>query len=333
MEWTADRLLEMARGYQAAAVLGAAADLNLFDALGAGPVSADDLSRQLGCDARGLTILLDALTALQLVLKHNDRYLLPPEAEPFLTRMGSQTIAGMARHQANCSRRWVQLARVVKTGQPAEREPSVQGAAGDLEAFIQAMNDVSSPVADEVIQAIQPLEFTRLVDIGGGSGTWTLAFLRACPSGTVALFDVPEVLPLAKRRVAAAGMLQRVELVPGDYLSTPFPPGADLMWASAVVHQNSREENRRLFRLAFQSLRPGGRMAVRDVLMDETRTRPVAGALFAVNMLVGTPRGGTFTFDELRDDLASAGFVKTTLARRDAGMNSVVVSEKPRGGR
>jgi hypothetical protein len=117
--------------------------------------------------------------------------------------------------------------------------------------------------------------------------------------------------------------------VAGDFLADRLPQGADLAWISAIVHQNSRAQNRALFANVFQALVPGGRVAIRDILMDEGRTRPVAGALFAINMLVATPGGGTFTFDELRQDLEAARFTRVTLARRDAGMNAIVQAHKP----
>lgn len=329
MNWTADGLLELARGYQPAAVLGAAADLELFSALAAEPLTAAALAAKLDCDARALTILLDALAALQLLVKQDGRYSLPPGAEALLTAAGSNSILAMTQHQGSCLRRWSGLARAVKTGRPVERIPGVRGEAGDQEAFIGAMHNVSVPVADQVIQAIQPLEFRHLLDVGGASGTWTLALLRACPSATATLFDLSEVLPMARRRLAESGMEERVTLVAGDFMADLLPAGADLAWVSAIVHQNSREQNRQLFAKVFQALQPAGRIAVRDILMDATRTQPAAGALFAVNMLVATEAGGTFTFDELRSDLEAAGFVRPAAVRNDDGMNSIVVAEKP----
>jgi hypothetical protein len=103
----------------------------------------------------------------------------------------------------------------------------------------------------------------------------------------------------------------------------------DLAWVSAIVHQNSRAQNRALFAKVFRALVPGGRIAIRDVLMAASRTKPVAGALFAVNMLVATEGGGTFTFDELREDLKTVGFARPTVLRRDVAMNSIVVAQKP----
>jgi hypothetical protein len=327
--WTAEDILALGRSYQGAAVLAAAADLDLFSALAPAPLGAADLSRTLECDLRGLIILLDALVGLRLLEKSGNHYALPASLNALLTPDGAQSILAMAQHQGRCFRYWAQLARVVKTGRAAERIPGVRGEAGDQEAFIGAMHNISAPSADQVIQAVQPLRFRHLLDIGGASGTWTIAFLRACPSAQATLFDLPHVIPMARRRLVAAGLDQRVKLVAGDFATDALPPGADLAWVSAIVHQNSRIQNRTLFTAIFAALAPDGRIAIRDILMEEDRTHPVAGALFAVNMLVATEGGGTFTFAELREDLVAAGFSEVALARQDEAMNAIVLAKKP----
>ncbi len=329
--WTSEKILALGRSYQAAAVLAAAADLDLFSALVSMPLSAAQLARKLACDLRALTILLDALVALRLLSKAGGDYAVAPGLDALLTPDGAQSVLAMAQHQGHCLRNWAQLARVVKTGRPAERTPGVRGEEGAQEAFIGAMHNISAPNADAVIRAVQPLQFRRLLDIGGASGTWTMAFLRACPLARATLFDLPHVIPMAQRRLAAAGLDQRVQLVAGDFTRDALPPGADLAWVSAIVHQNSRAQNRALFAKVFAALTPGGRIAIRDILMEADRTQPAAGALFAVNMLVATEGGGTFTFAELREDLEAEGFVEAAVARADEAMNAVVVARRPGG--
>lgn len=327
--WTAESLLDLSRAYQPAAVLAAAAELELFEALLPRPLAAQEVARRRDCDLRGMTILLDALAALQLVTKRDGRYGLRPDVAELLIPDSPRSVLAMAQHQANCLRRWAQLARVVRSGRPVRRAPGVRGVAGDAEAFIAAMHNISAPVADRVIRAVRPLRFQHLLDVGGASGTWTIAFLRACPEARATLLDLPHVIPMARRRLAAEGLIPRVRLVAGDFNRQPLPGGADLAWVSAIVHQNSRAENRALFARLFKALKPGGRVAIRDILMETSRTAPLAGALFAVNMLVATTGGGTFTFAELRQDLEAAGFRQVRLCRRDAGMNSVLVARKP----
>lgn len=324
-------MLELARSYQPAAVLAAAADLDLFTVLAVEPRGAVELAGRVGADLRGLTILLDALAGLGLLTKQAGRYEVPPDVAACLTAGGAESVLAMVQHQANCMRRWAQLAEAVKAGCPPERKPSVRGETGDCEAFIEAMHNVSAPVVAEVIQCLGPVPFQRLLDVGGASGTWTMAFLRAHPGTTAVLFDLPEVVPLARERLAQAGLASRVEFRAGDFMRDALPGGCDFAWVSAIVHQNSRADNRALFGHVFRALRPGGWIAIRDILMREDRTGPVGGALFAVNMLVGTAGGGTFTFEELREDLGAAGFGEIRVAREEEGMNSVVVARKPTG--
>jgi hypothetical protein len=327
--WSAEEILALGRSYQGAAVLAAAAELDLFSALSLAPLPAAELARTLQCDLRALTILLDALVALRLFEKRGGTYALPAGLNALLTHDGTQSVLAMAQHQAHCLRNWAQLARVIKTGRPAECSPGIRGEDGAQEAFIGAMHNISAPNADHVIRAVHPLQFLRLLDIGGASGTWTIAFLRACPSAQATLFDLPHVIPMARRRLAAVGLDQRVELISGDFTRDALPPGADLAWVSAIVHQNSRAQNRALFAKVCAALVPGGRIAIRDILMEADRTQPVAGALFAVNMLAATEGGGTFTFGELREDLETAGFAEVGLLRQDEAMNSIVVGKKP----
>lgn len=327
-QWTADEILELARSFQPACILAAAADFELFDALAAKPQTAAQVARRLKCDQRGITILLDALAALNLLTKRAGRYIVPTGVAKALTGTGADSVLAMVQHQANCLRRWVQLAKVIKTGRPAERTPSVRGERRDAAAFIGAMHAINAQVADEVVRDLQPLSFKKILDVGGASGTWTIAFLQANPSATGIIFDLPHVIPMAEKRLTAAGLRKRVTLVAGDFYKDRLPTGVDFAWVSAIVHQNSRHQNRQLFRKVYRALDKGGRIAIRDIVMEKSRTAPVSGALFAVNMLVGTDNGGTFTFAELQSDLKASGFVGAKIERLDEGMNTVVVAKK-----
>jgi len=142
------------------------------------------------------------------------------------------------------------------------------------------------------------------------------------------LFDLPDIIPLARQRLARAGLADRVTLVPGDYNRDELPGGADLAWLSAIAHQNSRQQNRSLYAKIHTALTHGGTLVIRDIVMEPSRTSPPAGALFAVNMLVNTEAGGTFTLAEYSEDLASAGFGRVELLHRDDAMNSLIRAVK-----
>ncbi len=286
------------------------------------------ISNKLETDLRATTVLLDALVALELLNKQNDKYSISPEVAEMLSENGKKSIIGGIRHQANCMRRWIQLPQVVKTGKPAQRTPSIRGESEDQAAFIQAMDNFSGPIADDLIRKIKPLNFSHLLDVGGASGTWTIAFLKAVPESKATIFDLPEVIPMAQKRIAEAGLTDRVTFVGGDLYKDELPKGADFVWLSAIAHMNSREQNQQLFTKIHSAMEKGGTLVLRDIVMEGSRTKPQAGALFAINMLVATEGGSTYTFDEYQMHLLNAGFSNVDFIYDDHSMNSLVRAKK-----
>jgi predicted O-methyltransferase YrrM len=179
------------------------------------------------------------------------------------------------------------------------------------------------------VGAINPGASRVLLDVGGGSGAYTLAFLQAVPEMRGTLFDRPAVVEMARERLSEAGVLNRVRLVSGDFYRDEFPPGHDLAFVSAIIHQNSPEQNLGLFLKVFRALVPGGRIVIRDHVMASDRTCPKDGAIFAVNMLVGTRGGTTYTYEDINDCLTKAGFIRVRLLRSGEHMDGLVEAFKP----
>ena len=327
-KWATEEIIAVVRGFQPACVLLAAADLNVFTILKTKPMSAKAVADKLEADTRAITILLDALAAMALLTKQNKEYSLSSDVAQLLTEDSSRSILPAIRHQANCLRRWVQLSQVIRNGQPAERILNIHSETEDLAAFIGAMDNFSTSVATDVISKLRNFNFCHLLDVGSASGTWTIEFLRAVPEAKATLFDLPEVIPMAKEHIAKAGLTDQVEFVEGDFYTDDMPAGADFIWLSAIAHQNSRQQNQELFSKLYTVLENGGKLVLRDVVMDESRTKPEGGALFAINMLVATEGGGTYTFDEFRMDLLNAGFANITLVQQDEFMNSLISAVK-----
>ncbi|MCE5266977.1 MAG: acetylserotonin O-methyltransferase [Planctomycetaceae bacterium] len=323
-----ERILGLMSGFRTSCVIGAAAELDLWTTLGDQCLSAIELAERLGCDRRAVTILLDAVAALGLLEKQDERYCVPEPLRGWLAADSEKTILPMLQHMGNLLRGWSQLGLVAKTGKPTARAPSIRGPEADRASFIAAMHSISGPMADDLVKRLGPLGFKHLLDVGGASGTWTLAFLRAAPSATATIFDLPDAIEQARERLAGTGLARRVTLVPGDFYANELPGNADFAWISAICHQHSRERNRELFRKVFAAIKPGGRIAIRDIVMAESRTEPLEGALFAINMLVNTESGGTFTLDEYAADLRAVGFQNPRLVIKDEAMSSVVAAEK-----
>ena len=319
-------ILELAGAFRGPCVLGAAAELDLWSVIGEQSLSAEEVAGRLHAALRGTQMLLDVLAALQVLTKEGQRYSVPPELRPLLTANTPQSILPMIHHSMNILRNWSQLAWTVKAGLPAPRQASIRGFDGDRAAFIAAMHVVSGPIADELVAKVGPLEFRHFLDVGGASGTWTIAFLRAVGGAKATIFDLPDAVQQARQRFAGTEFADRVAFAAGDFYRDELPAGADFAWVSAIIHQHDREDSRKLFR----ALVPGGRIAIRDIVMEPCRTRPLVGAMFAINMLANTDRGGTFTFAEIAEDLQAAGFQDAELRVRSDEMNSVVIATKPK---
>ncbi len=325
---TQDAILGLARAFMESRVLLSAVELDVFTPLANRAMGAGDVASALGSDLRGTTTLLDALVGIGLLEKERDLYRCPPAAAALLSREAPGSVVPMLMHSVALWRRWSALTDVVRHGKPAQ-PPEPERREKDREAFIGAMHTVGAPMAAEVVAAIRPGDAARLLDIGGASGTYTQAFLEACPAMRATIFDLPPVVEIARRRLGPTSAIDRITFVSGDFYRDELPRGHDLALLSAIIHQNDAEQNVELFRKVRRALEPGGRLVIRDHVMSPDHTRPTRGAIFAVNMLVGTQGGGTYSFEEIRSGLDAAGFTAVRLLRNDERMTGLVEGFTP----
>ncbi len=324
-----EAILKLARQFMESRILLSAAEMNLFTFLDERPSTAKDLACKLNADLRGLTILLDALAAMGLLSKQEGRYRCSPDAAPFLTDRSPRSLLPMILHAAHLWERWSCLTSIVKGRGASETAASSARPADELRAFIGAMHVVGTALAQKIAATVGPGTARNLIDIGGASGTYTIAFLQAAPEMKATLFDRPAVIEIARERLAEAEMLGRVRLTAGDFYGDELPGGHDLALLSAIIHQNSPEQNVKLFRKVLRSLLPGGRVIIRDHVMEPGRTAPRDGAIFAVNMLVNTAGGSTYTFEEIKNWLEEAGFSKVRLFKTGEHMDALIEAFKP----
>jgi len=324
---TEDSVLELARGFMASRVLLIAAELDLFTLLTPKPLTAEEIAAATKTRLREISILLDALSALGLLVKNDGSYRTEPSAIPLLSADASESILPMVLHMGTVWQNWSHITDIVR----GKATPSLKKGTLDEEncrAFIGAMHVVASKAAPAVVAAVNPGNARRLLDVGGGSGTYTLAFLEAAPAMQATLFDLPPVIEMARDRVRAAGMVGRVTFAAGDFYKDELPAGHDLALLSAIIHQNSPAQNEALYGKIYRALDSGGRIVVRDHVMSADRTQPPEGALFAVNMLAATEGGRTYTFDEIKSGLTAVGFTRINLIQTK-GMFSLVEGFKP----
>ncbi len=323
---TAQSIQQLARGFIQSRILITAAELDIFTLLSKEPLTLEAAARTSQLDLRGLRILLDALTALGFLDKQNEHYQTQSEITHLLSAESDTTILPMVLHAANQWKLWSHLTDRVC----GESNTDIQYDDSDeiAQTLVKAMHTVNASKAPAIIQQIQPDNASRLLDIGGGAGTYTQAFLQADPKMRATLFDLPTVTPIAEEQLRSANLSHRVNFITGDYLKDQLPQDYDLALLSAITHQHSPEENGVLYRNVHQALVSGGRIIIRGFVMDADKSNPLNGALFAVNMLAGTPGGRTYSYTETRAGLLDAGFTNVRLLSKTDDLFSLIDAVK-----
>lgn len=321
-------VMAVARAFMRSRIILTAAELDLFTIIDESSTSAEKIAERFGLDRRALERLLDSLAALGLLGKEGGAYSLTGESASYSSKHPASQLP-MLLHMNSLWGSWSDLTKVVKEGAGlgmSARKPM------DLDSrreFIGAMHVVGRTLSEEIAGSLDLSGWRKLLDIGGGSGTYTISLLKRNPELQAIVFDLKEVIEMARERLSAEGLLERVELIPGDFYTGDLPKGCDLALLSAIIHQNSPQQNLELYRKVYLSLSPGGMLLIRDHIMNEDRTRPPEGALFAINMLVNTRGGDTYTFEEVAQGLKQAGFVDPGLIRSGERMDCVVSAIKP----
>jgi (2Fe-2S) ferredoxin/ubiquinone/menaquinone biosynthesis C-methylase UbiE len=298
-----DELAQSIRGFQESRVILTALELDLFTAIQSGATAAQ-AAATAGTEARATEMLLHALASLDLVRKQGAVFHNAPVAARFLAA-GSPDSARMAMlHTARLWHRWSGLTECVRTGTTVpDDERGVDG----TEAFIAAMHNNARQRAAQLVQAVAAGAM-RMLDVGGGSGAYAIAFAQANPRLHAEVFDQPAVLAIAARHIREAGLEERVTTRVGDLRTDEFGGGYDLVLISAICHMLSEEENRDLLARVYRALVEGGRVAIQDFLLRADKTGPRAGALFSLNMLVNTRGGASYSEEEYTGWLREAGF-------------------------
>jgi len=326
-----DDLQQTINGFRESRVLLTAIELDTFTAVGDG-ADAPTVARRLGTDARATEALLNALVALGLLAKRDATFTNTPVAARYLADGAEHDSRAALMHTAHLWARWSTLTDCVRRGTSVTLDRASRRDAEWTEAFIAAMHKNARLRAPLVVRAVGLEGVRRVLDIGGGSGAYAIAFAQATPELTAEILDVASVVPIAQRHIDAAGLATRVRTRVGDLHDDRYGTGYDLVFVSAICHMNSPEENRAMFAKILAALAPSGRIVIQDFVLDADKTGPKTGALFALNMLVGTRAGSAYSEDEYAGWLREAGFAS---ARRVplAGPTDLLIAQRPQTGR
>jgi (2Fe-2S) ferredoxin/SAM-dependent methyltransferase/DNA-binding CsgD family transcriptional regulator len=298
---------QQVRAFRESRVVLTAIELDVFSHTGDGR-TADQIADKIGCDPRATEMLLNALTSLGLLEKKTGGFRNGPLAARYLAAGGKDDSRLGLMHTVHLWDRWTTLTECVRKGTSVTYKPMADRDDDRRRAFIGAMHKNASSRAAQVVAAVGVGGVRRLLDIGGGSGAYSIAFAQADPDLQATIFDLPPVLPLTEKYTAEAGLTGRIRFQAGDMNEDEFGNGYDLVLLCAICHMNSPEQNRSLFKKCLSALAPGGRLVIQDFILEPDKTAPRSGALFALNMLVATRVGSSYSRDEYMDWLTGAGF-------------------------
>jgi len=325
--------MQLMWGYAPPLILEAAIRHRIFDVLDNGAKTVEEVEEATGASARGLTAVMNALVGLDFLSKDTlARYALTPESAAFLVSSKPSFQGGMILH---CSEqlipKWLRLNEIVATGRPAEAVNQERVGGDFFHKFVEDIFPMSYGSAQKLAGVLdldgsgQPVS---VLDLATGSGVWGIALAQRSQRVRVRAVDWPEVIPVTRKTVARLGLMKRFQFVAGDLLTADFGCNHAVATLGHILHSEGEERSRALLRRTFGALGPGGTIAVAEFLVNDERTEPLTGLLFAVNMLVNTDNGDTYSFREISAWLGEAGFVNMRTLEAP-GPSPLILATKP----
>jgi len=298
-----DNLYEMARSFMPSRALLTALELDLFTAIGPG-ASAEQAASKIHADPRATEMLLNAVASLKLLEKRDGMFFNTAASARFFSAGSRDNAQPGLLHIAHIWHRWSTLTECIRAGTAVETAREEDW----TRDFIAAMDHNAKERAAAVVKAVGANGIKRMLDLGGGSGAYSIAFARAVPGLKSEILDLAEVVPLTQQYIRQAGLSDRITTRMGDMLRDSLGENYDLVIILGICHMFSPEENRQLFRRAYGALAPKGRLVIQDFILEPNKTAPRAAALFSLNMLVGTRAGASYSEPEYAAWMREAGF-------------------------
>lgn len=329
---TPERIMQFAWGYVPPLVIESAIRHGIFDALDSGSKNIQQVQDASGASRRGLTAIMNVLVGLDLLAKdERGLYSLTPESSAFLVSTKPSFQGGLIRHTSKqLIPKWLHLSEVVATGKPAS-SVNQQGEGSDFfQKLVCDIFPMSYPAAQALASHLNlgSLSQATALDLAAGSGVWGIALAQSAPDLRVTAVDWPDVLPVTRQTAAKFGLADRFSFVAGDLLEADFGAGYTVATLGHILHSEGEERSRALLAKTFKALAPGGTIAIAEFLVNSDRQGPVNGLFFAVNMLVNTDEGDTYSFEEISGWLREAGFENSrTLA--GPGPSPLILATRP----
>lgn len=309
-------IIELANAFCSSQILFASSDVGVFEFLAKSPGStAEEVAAGCDLNPRAGRLLLDACVAVGLLAKQDGRYRNSDRAERFLVPGSPTDLSTAIRYNRDVYHAWGKLPEFVRSGKPVERPEAHLGEDPErTRDFVLAMHGRALGIGRAVVPRLKLEGRRKLLDLGGGGGTYSALIARRYPEISCTVIDLPGVLVVAEELIAEQGVCDRVKIMPGDLHTIQLPKGHDAAILFGVLHQESPDAIAELLKRTYEALAPGGILHVMDMMTDASGAAPAFSALFGVNMALTTHHGWVFSDEQLRTWLAAAGFSDITVS-------------------
>ncbi|WP_163339459.1 methyltransferase [Desulfopila sp. IMCC35008] len=304
--WHPGELLSTSSAYWRGCTLQASVRLRIYSKLADGPLTGTKLAAEIGSDTRATLLLLDALSAMGLLIKKDDTYENSQASGNFLVESSQNYMGHIILHHHHLLDGWAQLGHAVQTGEPVSRRS--YGQEVERESFLMGMFNLASQIAPQIAAQIDLSGYHRLLDLGGGPGTFAIHFCKENKDLEAVIFDRPTTEVFARNTISKFDLADRIEFLAGDFLTDPLSGGPyDVAWLSHVLHSNTLEQCRQLIGKCVESMKKGGLILIHDFILDDAKDGPEFPALFSLNMLLANNGGRSYSQKEICDMLRDAG--------------------------
>jgi len=305
-EWTAGDLLELSGHFWKTCALHAGVKLGVFSKVGSEALTAEEVAIRVNGSADGVARLLNALTAMRLLEKRNDRFTCSPSVRARLSQDSPAYLGHIMMHHHHLMESWARLDQSVSSGRPIRERTSVSREEW-RESFLMGMFNLAMALAPRMVEAVELSSRRSLLDLGGGPGTYAIHFCLKNPAMKATVFDLPTTRPFAEQTIARFSLSERIAFADGNYHDDEIPGRYDVAWLSHILHAEGADDCLKIIRKAVAALQPGGMLIIHEFILNDALDGPEFPALFSLNMLLGTESGRSYSERELRDMLTKAG--------------------------
>ncbi len=300
-------LSSTASAYRQSILLLTANRFDLFTNLSGTSSDAAQVAAAMSWDRRACEAFLNALTAMELLEKKADRYSNSPITERLLVKGVPEYQGDILNHNLNLWERWTKVGDVLQSGLPI-RDPQERRSPEEQRNFINGMANIARFSAEKLWERVDLTGKNRLLDVGGGPGTYSFAASKHFPELECVVFDLPEVEAIFEQHHEASGTGDKVRYHAGDFTQADFLGNFDAVLMSNIIHSWGEKEVRALLGNLHDVVDPGGLLLIKDFFISEEGTGPLFAALFTINMLVSTPSGRCYTRNEVEAWSEEGGF-------------------------